>query len=196
MEEPIFTPPFINIEYFFNKVYVFFTDAPDVLGNIVGTEDVSVYINYLHTVLSIISILLITGIIYSVVRIYEIRKQEDEKYNFVEPVRDDTGIKHERWEVVENHIASTSPAEWRMAIIEADSILDDMVKKMGYDGDGLGERLKVVEVSDFNSIQSAWEAHKVRNQIAHEGAGFELTHREAKRIIGLYENVFKEFEYI
>jgi len=196
MEEQIFEPPFINIEYFFNKMYEFFTGAPDVIGGIAGSEDVSVYVGYLNTTLSVISILLITGIIYSVIRIYEIRKQEDAKYNFAEPVRKEAGIKHERWEVVENHLNSTNSAEWRLAIIEADSILDDMVKKMGYDGVSLGERLKSVEASDFNSVQSAWEAHKVRNQIAHEGAGFELTHREAKRIIGLYEDVFKEFEYI
>jgi len=196
MEEPIFTPPFINLEYFFNKIYIFFTSASEALESIADAEDISTYINYLHTALSVISILLITGIIYSVVRIYEIRKQEAAKYHFAEPISSEAGIKHERWEVVENHLNSENPAEWRLAIIEADSILDDMVKKMGYDGNSLGERLKAVEVSDFNSVQSAWEAHKVRNQIAHEGAGFELTHREAKRIIGLYENVFKEFEYI
>ncbi|MFC1775474.1 hypothetical protein ACFLY0_01310 [Patescibacteria group bacterium] len=195
MEEPVFTAPFINIEYFFNKAYELFKGTPGVISDINAT-DISVYINYLQTALSILSILLIAGIIYSVVRIYEIRNQEAAKYHFAEPVRKDAGVKHERWEVVENHLNSNNAAEWRLAIIEADSILDDMVKKMGYDGESLGERLKAVEVSDFNSVQSAWEAHKVRNQIAHEGAGFELTQREAKRIIGLYESVFKEFEYI
>ncbi len=196
MEEVIFTPPFINIEYFFNKIYLFLKDIPETITTAADAVDFSAYITYIHTALSILSIFFITIIIYSVIRIYEIRKNEAKKYYFTEPVNNGDGIKNERWEVVENHINSTNPAQWRLAIIEADSLLDDMVKKMGYEGDGLGERLKAVEVSDFNSIQSAWEAHKVRNKIAHEGEGFELTHREAKRVIGLYEDVFKEFGYI
>ena len=105
-------------------------------------------------------------------------------------------IINERWEVVLHHVASANPSDWRIAIIEADNILDDMVKRMGYEGQDLGERLRAVEPSDFLSIQSAWEAHKVRNKIAHEGLGFTVTQREARRIIGLYEQVFREFEYI
>jgi len=196
MEEPIFTPPFINIEYFFNKIYLFFKNAPETMMGITDSLDFSAYVDYLHTALSIISIILITGIIYSIVRIYEIRKEEEKRYHFSRPVKQQDGRKSDRWEIVENHINSTNPAEWRMAIIEADSILDDMVKKLGYEGEDLGERLKSADANDFNSVNSAWEAHKVRNKIAHEGASFEINHREARRVISLYEKVFKEFDYI
>src|SRR3989344_3650101 len=40
------------------------------------------------------------------------------------------------------------------------------------------------------------QAHAVRNKIAHEGAAFMLPEREAKRVVGLYEAVFREFKYI
>jgi ribosomal protein L14E/L6E/L27E len=63
-------------------------------------------------------------------------------------------------------------------------------------GDTLGERLKAVEQSDFDTIDKAWEAHKVRNKLAHEGGDFILTQREAKRIIALYKDVFDEFRMI
>jgi hypothetical protein len=56
--------------------------------------------------------------------------------------------------------------------------------------------MKSIEKSDFNSIDMAWEAHKIRNSIAHEGSDFLLNQREAKRVIGLYEIVFREFRYI
>jgi len=36
----------------------------------------------------------------------------------------------------------------------------------------MGDKLKAVEKSDFNSIELAWEAHKARNMIAHEGSDF------------------------
>jgi hypothetical protein len=36
----------------------------------------------------------------------------------------------------------------------------------------------------------------VRNKIAHEGSDFVLSKQEAERTIGLYEEVFSEFNYI
>ncbi len=191
MENPLFEPKFLNLEFFFNQVLNFLQAVYDILMRISGDS-----FQYFKVALSVLSIVFITIIAYSVVRLWEIRKSEKEKYHFAEPVPKDGGEKRERWEVVEEHVRSDRPADWRHAIIEADTILEEMVKKMGYEGESLGERLKAVEPSDFTSIQSAWEAHKVRNQIAHEGSGFKLSHREAKRIIGLYEQVFKEFEYI
>ena len=60
----------------------------------------------------------------------------------------------------------------------------------------MGERLKNLDAADFRNIDKAWEAHKIRNAIAHEGADFVLSQREAKRIIGLYEQVFRDSNYI
>ena len=75
-------------------------------------------------------------------------------------------------------------------------MLDELLEKSGYVGDSMGDRLKQVDKSDFRSIDQAWEAHKVRNAIAHEGSEYGLTEKEARRIIKIYENIFKEFHYI
>ena len=101
-----------------------------------------------------------------------------------------------RWLQVQDHINSQNPAEWRLAIIEADSILEDMTLKMGIPGETLGERLKNTEPSDFLTLQNAWEAHKVRNRIAHEGSAYNLQYKDARNTIDNYEQVFREFEYI
>jgi hypothetical protein len=104
-------------------------------------------------------------------------------------------FRNERWEKLLKYLESENPSEWKLAIIEADNLLDEMVAKMGYGGENLGERLKVIEPSDFLTLQDAWEAHKVRNRIAHESS-YQLTKREAKKVIGLYEKVFREFHFI
>lgn len=101
-----------------------------------------------------------------------------------------------RFAKVLEHGNSTRESDWRLAILEADVLLDEMVTGMGYHGDSLGEKLKAIEKSDFLTLDKAWEAHAVRNKIAHEGAAFTLTEREAKRVIALYEEVFKEFRYV
>jgi deoxyadenosine/deoxycytidine kinase len=83
-----------------------------------------------------------------------------------------------------------------VAIIEADIMLDEMLTALGYLGDGVGEKLKTVEPSNILTLDAAWEAHKVRNRIAHSGKDFELNQRETKRVVGLFESVFREFGMI
>jgi len=109
---------------------------------------------------------------------------------------DQNGFKNPQWEKIINHIESINENDWRLAIIEADVMLDSLVQKMSVMGDTLGEKLKQIEKSDFTTIDLAWEAHKVRNQIAHEGSNFILTQREARRVIELYRQVFEEFQII
>lgn len=101
-----------------------------------------------------------------------------------------------RWEKIVKLSESENQSDWRLAIIEADIILSELLDKLQLPGDSIGEKLKAVEESDFTSIESAWEAHKARNMIAHEGNNFLVNQREVRRIISLYEAVFKEFELI
>ncbi len=114
---------------------------------------------------------------------------EDDK-SFIKPVE------NEKWKDVKRHMESGNQTDWRMAILEADIMLYDMLDQMGYEGDSIGEKLKQVERASFNTLDEAWRAHKVRNVIAHEGASYILPRHEAERAIRQYESVFKEFYYI
>jgi hypothetical protein len=105
-------------------------------------------------------------------------------------------VVNEKWQNVLVHINSENQSDWKLAILECDIMLGDLLEKMGYMQESIGEKLKVIEPSDFTSIEYAWEAHKIRNAIAHDGSEFLINDREAKRVIGLYEAVFREFEYI
>lgn len=155
----------------------------------------------------IISLILATISIYSMLRIRQIRKKENEYYAR-QPLSsvarrvfdmDDTtteGSAHRlRWRDVLRHVSSENKNDWRQAILEADVMLDDVITSRGYSGESLGEKMKQVKRNDINSIEEAWEAHKYRNRVAHEGSSFDLTHRDVKRVIGLYEKVFKELGY-
>jgi len=110
--------------------------------------------------------------------------------------KDEKELINPKWQLVEKHISSENPSDWKLAILEADIILNELLESMALPGESIGEKLKAVEKSDFTSIEEAWEAHKIRNAIAHEGSDFMITDREAKRVIGLYHTVFDEFDII
>lgn len=103
----------------------------------------------------------------------------------------DDGFK--RWEMVSRYMSENISDMWKLGIIEADSILDDALKNAGYMGASMGDRLKS---ANFRSIDMAWDAHKIRNKIAHDGLRFDLGEREAKRIFVMYETVLKDLKVI
>lgn len=141
-------------------------------------------------------------IIYCVEQLKRIRRKEEEIYDAkIEPAYEEVAAKADdgltrRWETVTNHIESPNQNDWKQAILEADIMLDDILSKMGYRGESVGEKLKRAVKGDFQSLDDAWEAHKVRNQIAHEGSDFAINHHEAKHVIQRYKRVFEEFYYI
>lgn len=102
----------------------------------------------------------------------------------------------EKWKKIVEYSESENSANWRLAVIEADIMLDDLLTTLQLPGETMGDKLKAVESSDFITIDLAWEAHKARNMIAHEGGDFLLNQREARRLISLYRAVFKEFRLI
>ena len=155
-------------------------------------------------VLSIpVSVFFIIGIVYSVERLKILREKEAEKHDLkVEPAFEDepSGQGNRdlsiRWKKVADLLNSQSQNDWKQAILEADTMLDDVLTGLGYQGESIGEKLKRVAPGDFKNLDDAWEAHKVRNQIAHDGSAFQLTHHEANQTIGRYRRVFEEFYYI
>lgn len=145
--------------------------------------------------LSSVLVIFIFYVIFRINQVYSKQRKSLRPAKNAEEKKEEK-IKNEKWEIITEHIESENSNDWRLAILEADIVLGEMLDKLGYRGEGIGEQLKSVDKSDFTTIDDAWEAHKIRNSIAHEGASFIITEREAKRIIGLYKKVFEEHGYI
>lgn len=145
-----------------------------------------------------ISLVLSAILIYCFVRIRQLRYHEHLRFEAAAHtvVAEDLPRTQLRWNRVREQIAAEAEQNWRLAILEADIMLNELLDMQGYKGETMAEKLKQVDRASFRSVDSAWEAHKIRNQIVHEGTAYQLSNREARRVIGLYERVFKEFGLI
>lgn len=139
------------------------------------------------------SLVLIGAVVVLVRNVNRIRAEERKALYPVKVEEAPEQVLNRKWGRVIDHLESDNPSDWKLAIIEADIMLDEMLTALGYKGDSIGDKLKQVERSDFTSVEKAWEAHKIRNQIAHQGADFTMTKPEAVRVIELYKDVFEEF---
>ena len=183
---------FLNLRYFFEQAYNILTGGDP--GRFV--ELWSFVVPYLIIISTLLSLIFLTLLIYSYIRFKQVKAEEREKFeNHYEPTDEELPT-NARWQKIIEFINSENPNDWKQAIIDADVILDEIVSAQGYHGETLGEKMKGIEPSDFITLNSAWEAHKVRNRIAHDGGDFVLTQREVKRVIGNFEAVFREFQYI
>jgi len=188
---------FLNPEYLFNQ----------------GVHYLSYLLNEklletLYVIFSIFSIFFIFIIVYVTIRMFEIRRKEHaylhheiEEYAHNQALKEkevqEGGVfKNEKWKKVLDYLFSTNENDWKLAIIEADLMLFDLLSQMGLKGESLGDKLKEANSKNFKNINFAWEVHNIRNKIAHEGSAFELSLHEAKRVIALYEQIFQEFGYI
>ncbi len=150
---------------------------------------------------AIISALAVAGIIHNSWKLRAINLEEQKIYGALpeSSILDEEEVielKNEKWDKVIKYMNSESASDWRLAIIEADVMLEELLRTIGYEGGSVGEMLKSVDKSEFLTIEDAWEAHKIRNAIAHSGGDFQLNERETKRVVALFEKVFKEFEVI
>lgn len=75
------------------------------------------------------------------------------------------------------------------AILDADKLLGYMLEAHGYEG-SIGDMLKKGG-SLFNNLNNVWEAHKMRNKIAHE-IGISISAQEVERTLLKFKRAFKE----
>ncbi len=94
------------------------------------------------------------------------------------------------WKNIQKHFFAGSDSELKVAIIEADNLLDEALRTLGFRGLNLGDRLKQITADDLENIDEVWEAHKLRNRIAHE-ADFKMNRDIAERALGVYERTFR-----
>lgn len=214
MEAQLPNPVFLNVEYFFFLIY---RAIARIFNFLFGTSITdpgagSKFFAGLKVFATLIVIILITIILYCLVRLYELQQEgKPKKEKKVSTSQPEVGLPgattgdfiphnvtkvNETWNAIRAKLLSDNPSDWRLGIIEADIYLDRLLDQRGFYGDTLSDKFKQITPEKLPSIQIAWEAHKVRNRIAHDGADFVLTMPESRRILSYYEIVFRDLEVI
>lgn len=98
-----------------------------------------------------------------------------------------------QWEKIIDRLETGREAEYKLAVIEADGFLDDILEKMGYKGETMGDRLKQLSSIILPNLDEVWEAHKIRNNIVHD-PDYRLTLEQAKRTLEIYEKSLRDLE--
>lgn len=100
---------------------------------------------------------------------------------------------YRRWQKIKQKLTSGLESDYKMAVLEGDSILEDILKKMGFIGETLSERLEKLTEATITNLPDVIEAHKIRNNIVHD-PDFKLTLDDAKRAMEIYEKALTDLQ--
>lgn len=100
-----------------------------------------------------------------------------------------------KWKKVIDRLENQDEASLKLALIEADNLLDEALQRKGYSGENFAERLQRLNTEKLPNLEAVWEAHKKRNSIVHN-RGQHLSFSEARRMIDIYEEALRNLKAI
>lgn len=189
---------FLNLEYIFLRLYEVVTGIHVDVGS-VPSETVFWLGQFALLGLSL-AVILLGFLVYVAVKLtivehegFHHRAHEEAEKSIEEG---EVSSLNPRWDLIMTLASSGNESDWRRAILEADIMLGELLSDKGYRGESIGEQLKDVNPLQFNTLDLAWKAHKMRNAIAHLGEAFPLSQRDTQATIDQYARVFEEFGII
>lgn len=99
------------------------------------------------------------------------------------------------WAKIQQRLRSQDEAEHKLAIIEADSMLEETLKRLGILGQTLQERLSNLTPTIIPNLNDVIEAHQTRDSIVHD-PNFQLSLRDAQKTLDIFEEAFRSLDLI
>ncbi len=143
----------------------------------------------------VISGLLFWGIVYMIINTGFARRK-------VEHYMDKTGYgdvgkrRHlKAWHKIVERSKQPDETEWKMAILEADKLLDDVLRSSGYNQPTVDDRFNALSMELISNYDQVMQAHEVRGKVSKDPE-FSLTHAEAIEILKIYKKALQELGLI
>jgi|GEM_PF-2227382 len=186
--------------------FLLFSTSGAIVSSFAGFEDIA-FIYYSVIVLKIISgvvgTLSVIGTVYVVFQLIVYRDSlipmeealEDLSNSFEAVAAPEKGAYAYEWGAIKNRLDTASDSDAALIIIEADALVDRILQDKKLPGTTMGERMQALGEQKFQNIDHLWEVHKLRNQVAHEGA-MGITYSDAVYALEKYERVLQELEAI
>lgn len=99
------------------------------------------------------------------------------------------------WESIRGRLEDKSIASGKMALIEADKMLDEVLGKLGYVGRDAAEKVSNIKPGQIAGIEDMREVQALHKKII-EDPSYETNLEEIKAAFEIYEKVFRGLELL
>src|SRR3989338_330037 len=150
---------------------------------------------YLVGISLVVSLILLWLIVYSLIGSGWVMKKYD-NWSDILGVGDMGRRRQLRaWKRIMKQIKKGDVESWKMAILEADKIFDEILKMSGYRGEDVHERFFQLPQEAISNRDKIVASHEIRDKILTE-PDFTLSNDEALTILRNYQRALKELGLI
>jgi len=96
-----------------------------------------------------------------------------------------------QWDRIKKRIESGAESDYKLAIIDADDFLAEVLDNRGYDGDNFEESINKAGRLIAPILEDVLKAHEIRNSIVYN-PDYKLSTEQAKKVLETYEAAAKE----
>ena len=102
---------------------------------------------------------------------------------------------NKKWRKITSRLEGNDQSQYKLAIIEADSMIDNIFKQMGLKGDDMIQKMDNLNPEQLDIKDDLKEAHKMRNQIIHDPS-LQIGKESAKKILDIYATFLLDNEFM
>lgn len=168
---------------------------------------VNAWSRYLAPIFIILDILLFVIFVYALIKVWPLRAKitvfsnphahghggGHGDHGAAPAAQEHDPIVFKHWTDIVKRANTGAPENLRWAIVEADALVDTVLKARHLPGETMADRLANFRREDYKTIDRLWEAHKLRNEIAHT-PGFKMTSKQAEKALFGYRDFLKEIK--
>ena len=92
-----------------------------------------------------------------------------------------------QWDKIKKRIETGTEADYKLAVIDADDFLQQVLDERGYDGENMEESLRKAGKLVAPLLNEILAAHEIRNSVVYD-PDFKLSFEQAKKILETYES--------
>lgn len=152
------------------------------------------FLFYLKIVFLIVSFILFLAIIFLLIITNWINKFALEDFTEALTYRPYGAKKtFKQWSRIKKRMETGKASDFKMAIVDADALLKEILEKMGYKGETMRQILESIDSKVLPNIASVWEAHEIRNNIVHN-PDYDISLEKARKMMQVYEQSFRDLE--
>ncbi len=146
------------------------------------------------SVLKFFAAVYVTVLIVSIIILLFLINARDEMRKSKRGAKVHTHVEVKRkWRRIMSRLKKSDPQYYKVAILEADQMIERLLDKIGYKKPTMAEKISLLERQMIDSAAQLREAHEVCAAIVSQ-RDFTLTREEAERTLAQYETFLRDME--
>ncbi len=103
--------------------------------------------------------------------------------------------KQKEWKIIRGRLETEKDNQYKLAVLEADHVVEKSLEESGYNGDNFSERLSQIPQHFSSRIDLVSQAHQLRNEIIRNDVSM-ITKEQAEKAVDTFEGFLKTLDVL